>query len=115
MKENVSSNTPVVTPSWIAGVDGFRGEWFVVLANHAQGRVIETRHHVCGSFKEVLNLTPAPKVIAIDIPIGLLDTPEIGGRQCDREARRLLKPPRASSVFSPPIRKYLPAQNHPHY
>lgn len=100
-----------MNPSWIAGVDGFRSEWFVVLVNHAQGRVIETRHQICSSFKEVLNLTPAPKVIAIDIPIGLLDTPEIGGRECDREARRLLKPPRASSVFSPPIRKYLPAQD----
>ncbi|NKE71857.1 DUF429 domain-containing protein [Candidatus Manganitrophus noduliformans] len=97
-------------PSWIAGIDGFRSDWFVVLVNHAQGRVIETRHHLCASFKEVLNLTPAPKVIAIDIPIGLLDSPQIGGRECDREARRLLKHPRASSVFSPPIRKYLPAQ-----
>ncbi|MDC4203787.1 MAG: DUF429 domain-containing protein [Candidatus Manganitrophus sp.] len=100
-----------MNPSWIAGIDGFRSEWFVVLVNHAQGRVIETRHHVCCSFKDVLNLTPEPKVIAIDIPIGLLDKPEIGGRECDREARRLLKPPRASSVFSPPIRKYLPAQD----
>ncbi len=95
-------------PTWISGVDGFRREWFAILVHHAQGRVIETRHQICGSFKDVLNLTPAPKVIAIDIPIGLLDTPEIGGRECDREARRLLKPPRASSVFSPPIRKDFP-------
>lgn len=77
-----------MNPSCIAGVDGFRCKWFVVLVNHAQGRVIETRHHVCSSFKEVLNFTLAPKVLAIDIPIGLLDTPEIGGRGCDREARR---------------------------
>jgi predicted RNase H-like nuclease len=84
-----------MNPTWIAGIDGFRRGWFVVLVNHAQGRVIETRHHLCASF----------------IPIGLLDTPQIGGRECDREARRLLKPPRASSVFSPPIRKYLPAQD----
>jgi predicted RNase H-like nuclease len=76
-------------PSWIAGVDGFRRKWFVVLVNHAQGRVIETRHQICSSFKEVLNLIPAPKVIAIDIPIGLLDTPKIGGRECDRKARRV--------------------------
>lgn len=101
-----------MNPSWIAGVDGFESEWFVVLVKHAQGRVLETRHRVCSSFKKVLNLTPAPKVIAIDIPIGLLDTPQIGGRECDREARRLLKHPRASSVFSPPIRQYLPAQDY---
>lgn len=69
-----------MNPSWIAGVDGFRCKWFVVLVHHAQGRVIKPRHQICDSFEEVLNLTPAPKVIAIDIPIGLLDTPEIGGR-----------------------------------
>lgn len=101
-----------MNPSWVAGVDGFRRGWFAVLVSHAQGRVIESRHHVCSSFKEVLNLTPAPKVIAIDIPIGLLGKPEVGGRECDREARRLLNHPRASSVFFPPIRKYLPAQTH---
>jgi len=40
-----------MNPSWIAGIDGFRSEWFAVLVNHAQGRVIETRHHLCASFK----------------------------------------------------------------
>lgn len=39
-------------------------------------------------------------VVAIDVPIGLLDT---GPRACDREARRLLGP-RASSVFPAPNR-----------
>jgi hypothetical protein len=50
-----------MNPSWVAGVAGFHGEWFLVLVNHAQGRVIETHHHVCGSFKEVLNLSLAPE------------------------------------------------------
>ncbi len=49
-----------MNPSWIAGVDGFRREWFVVLVNHAQGRLIETGHHICALFEEVLSLTPAP-------------------------------------------------------
>lgn len=39
-------------------------------------------------------------VVAIDVPIGLLET---GPRACDREARRLLGP-RASSVFPAPNR-----------
>src|SRR5262249_55246675 len=43
-----------------------------------------------------------------DIPIGLLDAPERGGRECDRQARRLLGR-RASSVFSPPARAVLEA------
>jgi predicted RNase H-like nuclease len=47
-------------------------------------------------------------VIAIDIPIGLLDTPQAGGRTCDRQARRLLGR-RASSVFSPACRASLEA------
>jgi predicted RNase H-like nuclease len=47
-------------------------------------------------------------VIAIDIPIGLLDTPQAGGRTCDRQARQLLGR-RASSVFSPSCRASLEA------
>jgi len=42
--------------SWVAGVDSFRREWLVVSVNHAQGRVIGIRHHVCGSFEEILKL-----------------------------------------------------------
>jgi predicted RNase H-like nuclease len=48
-----------------------------------------------------------PVVIAIDIPIGLLDKAERGGRGCDRRARELLGWPRRNSVFSPPVRKAL--------
>ncbi len=48
---------------------------------------------------------------AIDMPIGLLDVPTPGGRECDRAARRLLGP-RRSSVFSPPIRPALAATSY---
>jgi predicted RNase H-like nuclease len=47
-------------------------------------------------------------LIAIDIPIGLTDS---GTRDCDREARRFLGPPRASSVFPAPIREVLVARS----
>lgn len=46
-------------------------------------------------------------MIAIDLPIGLLDRAMPGGRPCDQEARRLLGQPRARSVFSPPVRAAL--------
>jgi predicted RNase H-like nuclease len=46
--------------------------------------------------------------MAVDIPIGLLDAPQPGGRECDRQARRLLGR-RASSVFTPPTRALLEA------
>jgi predicted RNase H-like nuclease len=39
-------------------------------------------------------------IIAVDVPIGLLDAYEVGGRACDRAARKLLGVPRASSVFT---------------
>jgi predicted RNase H-like nuclease len=44
------------------------------------------------------------EVIAIDVPIGLLDAYEVGGRDCDRAARKLLGKPRGSSVFPAPVR-----------
>jgi predicted RNase H-like nuclease len=46
-------------------------------------------------------------MIAVDIPIGLLEEPSVGGRECDKEARRLLGTPRRSSVFTPPTRAAL--------
>jgi predicted RNase H-like nuclease len=58
---------------------------------------------VCASFESVLE-SPATG-ICVDIPIGLLDRP--GQRACDVEARRMLGPGRASSVFPPPSRRSL--------
>ncbi len=94
--------------SWVAGVDGCRAGWVVVLAQQP----IRSReaHHVrlCTRFDEALSLSPRPAVMAVDIPIGLLDAPQPGGRECDRQARRLLGR-RASSVFTPPPRALLAA------
>jgi predicted RNase H-like nuclease len=47
--------------------------------------------------------------IAIDIPIGLLDAYEIGGRACDRAARKFLGKPRGNSIFPAPVRPVLAA------
>ena len=90
---------------WVAGIDGCPGGWIAVLL------CLQTNEHVvqlCPSFEAVLGLQPNPRLIAIDIPIGLLGERQAGGRDCDRLARRLL-PGRASSVFSPPIRRLLGA------
>jgi len=48
-------------------------------------------------------------VLAIDIPIGLLDGP----RACDKAARKLLGQPRGSSVFPALSRPALGAQTYP--
>jgi predicted RNase H-like nuclease len=85
---------------WVAGVDGCRDGWFVVFYEIETG---ETNHEFIEKFPDLLDLSKCPQVIAVDIPIGLLDAAEHGGRMCDREARKLLGP-RASSVFPPPVR-----------
>ncbi len=96
---------------WVAGVDGCPGGWIVVLAEAATraGQPVRMSSRLCATFAEVLNLPERPVSIAVDMPIGLLERAAPGGRPCDREARALLRPPRASSVFSPPTRKALAA------
>jgi predicted RNase H-like nuclease len=87
----------------VAGVDGCKGGWVVVL--HGGNGPPEWR--VERHFRDVLALPERPSVIAVDIPIGLLEAAERRGRNCDREARKLLGSPRGSSVFSPPVRAAL--------
>jgi predicted RNase H-like nuclease len=88
--------------AWVAGIDGCRAGWFVVLRQVSGAR--QTVHHCVPCFGAALRLPEKPEVIALDMPIGLLDQAARGGRECDRLARQLLGSPRASSVFSPPAR-----------
>jgi len=93
---NKAANT---TSTWVAGADGCRAGWFVVLRETPTGRL---RRCVVPSFEALLTMPEAPVQLAIDVIIGLPDAPRSGGRLCDREARKLLGWPRSSSVFSPP-------------
>ena len=52
-----------------------------------------------------------PDIVAVDVPIGLLDSYQIGGRECDRKARRDLQE-RGSGVFVPPVRACLNAETY---
>ena len=88
---------------WVAGVDGCRAGWVVVLRDRQTGAA---RARVVPDFAAVLGLPEAPAVIAMDVPIGLPDVALAGGRACDRGARALLSS-RASSVFSAPSRAAL--------
>jgi predicted RNase H-like nuclease len=96
---------------WVAGVDGCRGGWFVILAATGSngGPPLRVTGRRCANFREVLVLPENPVVLAVDMPIGLLDRPLPGGRACDREARKRLGRIRASSVFTPPTRPGLAA------
>ncbi|MDQ6853456.1 MAG: DUF429 domain-containing protein [Actinomycetota bacterium] len=84
----------------VAGVDGCRGGWVVVHKGHAV---------VHGDFAGALSALPDDTVVAVDIPIGLADRHEPGGRDVDRAAREQLGPKRAS-VFSAPPRPVLGAR-----
>lgn len=82
--------------AWIAGVDGCRGGWVVAWLN-TEGGAVDCR--VLPRFHDVLQAHPDAAVIAVDMPIGLMDA---GERQCDAEARRILGR-RASTIFSTPV------------
>lgn len=90
---------------WVAGVDGCREGWVVVLHDLKRGSHLV---RLVPDFQSVLALPEAPAVIAVDIPIGLLATGTTGGRGCEVLARQLLGA-RASSVFSAPSRAALAA------
>ena len=90
---------------WVAGVDACPAGWVAVLLSpQTQEYVVR----LCLDFESLLALQPKLQTIAIDIPIGLLEERQPGGRVCDQLTRRQL-PGRASSVFSPPIRRLLGA------
>jgi predicted RNase H-like nuclease len=88
--------------AWVAGADGCKGGW---LRASRETRTGELRFDVQAKPVGLLRAPPIPRVLAIDIPIGL---PQRGPRACDREARARLGP-RRSSVFPAPIRPALRA------
>ena len=100
----------------VAGLDGCKAGWLVVIAAATQGEDMASPYEfapcnifVAGTFAEVLSKTIDCVLICIDIPIGLSDGDK--PRRCDVAARRLLGP-RASSVFPAPIRPCLLAADY---
>ena len=94
----------------VIGVDGCKGGWVAVAKSLDTG---ESACAVFADFRALLLFAGDADVIAVDIPIGFLDTARRGGRACDIEARQLLGGKRASSVFSPPMRAALAAESYP--
>ena len=95
--------------TWVAGVDGCHEGWFVLLLDT---RSFRARHYLVKELRDVMEFPERPAVVAVDIPIGLLERATKGGRLCDQEARRILGRPRASSIFSPPVRGALRHKDH---
>ena len=87
----------------VGGADGCRTGW-VVCRRGIDGsldiRVVKTLAEACEGLS----------ILAVDMPIGLMDEP-IPGRACEPEARALL-PGKASSVFPTPCRPALACTTH---
>ena len=94
-----------------AGMDGCRGGWVVAIATERADGEVALRIDVAHDFAAALALAASANRIAVDMPIGLLDVPQTGGRACDRAARAMLGR-QGSSVFSPPARPALDASDH---
>ena len=88
----------------VIGVDGCIGGWIAMIWDIDAG-TLEPRFYP--TLAELLSAHEDASAIGIDIPIGLSDT---GTRRCDIEARKMLGPGRAPSVFPPPIPGILHAQ-----
>lgn len=88
----------------VAGVDGCPAGWLMVVAE--AGAPNSARAVLCPTFADVLAHEDGPRVIAVDIPIGIPDTAVKGGRACDNETRARLGD-RQSSVFAVPSRPAL--------
>ena len=84
------------------GVDGCPAGWFSVALGEGDDHGYEVA--VFSTFHEIVQHYNSAAIILVDIPIGLRESgPE--ERQCDVEARIMLRHPRRSSVFRAPTRK----------
>jgi predicted RNase H-like nuclease len=84
----------------VAGVDGCPAGWIVV--SYPLDRPDQATCGIYFTFKDLLD-DDSLAAIAVDIPVGLPEMGEYGGRAADRAARSLLGE-RRSSVFSVPAR-----------
>ncbi len=94
---------------WVAGVDGCRSGWIVVLRPLSAPAAATL--HFASTFSDVLQLTNRCTAIGIDMPIGLPEISGIGGRLADREARANLGA-RQSAVFAVPSRAAVMEQDY---
>jgi predicted RNase H-like nuclease len=86
--------------TWIAGVDGCRSGWIVAFAGAGHDDV---HVRVVATFQEILVAPEQPRLVAVDIPIGLPAHIGPQGRGPERAVRPLLGD-RQSSVFAVPSR-----------
>jgi predicted RNase H-like nuclease len=90
----------------VVGVDGCPAGW---ICFHVDLQSRRSAVRVLANLSELISASPEPKLIAIDIPIGI---PTSGARACDIAARKLLGKPRSNSVFPAPVRATFAARTY---
>ena len=98
-----SRRGPDLPYSVVAGVTPFNDKWLVASAKLAGSTFAPEPPKAYDSFLEVLSERPLFSVIVVNVPIGFLDTPDMGARTCDRQARALLGR-RGTAVHNAPSR-----------
>jgi predicted RNase H-like nuclease len=93
---------------WVAGADGCRAGWVVAFASADHDDI---RVRVLPKFADILAAPEQPRVVAVDIPIGLPAHIGPQGRGPERAVRPLLGE-RQSSVFAVPSRSAVYAPNY---
>lgn len=94
---------------WIAGVDGCKAGWIAAFCDLSG--VQPPLFRVFPNWSALLAGTPAPELIAVDMPIGLPDRIVGSGRGPEQAVRALLGE-RQSSVFSIPSRSAVHAEDY---
>jgi|GEM_PF-2790338 len=89
------------------GIDGCPSGWLTVTITGDDSVTLS----IYDTIRSIWTDNRDAELLLIDIPIGLPDSGN-GTRACDAEARNVLKPYRASSVYPVPCRKALYAENY---
>ncbi len=101
--------TQITRSAIVAGFDGCKPGWIGAIWRGPGSP--PTAIHLASLATAERELAFETIVIAVDIPLGLLEAAVRGGRLCDQQARQQLGR-RASSVFSPPVMAALKASTY---
>jgi predicted RNase H-like nuclease len=103
MSSTTNRGGPDLGYSIVAGVTPCAPGWLVASAKVHAANFAPEYPRVYTSFADLLDERPPFSVIAVNAPIGYVENASIGGRTCDRMARRLLRS-RGSTVHNAPTR-----------
>jgi predicted RNase H-like nuclease len=87
--------------SCVAGIDGAPGGWAVVIMEGGQSSIKKI-----ANLSDLIDSIPQFDIIAIDVPIGLLDWYQVGGRECDRLQEDVSVKPVVAAFFRLPSAAY---------